>query len=211
MGSLTSMSGEDEPRVRDAIIGAAIGVLLIYLGTLIPLRILSWPTIGCGIVFVVVMAAFVLATLWQGVAPHVRRLLARARGHVRHDPQLGTLTRNVKGEYWQASLTLGAQTVDLLIDGKEEPIPALLASARDLVGTVDVLQDLMGEYLAREAKEEADPELATEIGALRVSALLLRSVDRPDHVMIDFEGPDEMRYWYCDYVDGELSGLSFDT
>ena len=54
---------DGQPRVRDAVIGAAFGLLLIYLGTLIPYRILSWPTIGLGILFVVVMAVFMLVTL----------------------------------------------------------------------------------------------------------------------------------------------------
>jgi hypothetical protein len=123
------------------------------------------------------------------------------------------LTRDVKGQYWQASLTLRDRSVDLIIDGKDEPVPTLLAGARDLVANLDALEARLGEYLAREAKEEAleSPELATEIGALHVQAILLRSIDRPTHAVIDFEGPDEMRYWSCDYVDGELSGLRFDT
>jgi len=29
--------------------------------------------------------------------------------------------------------------------------------------------------------------------------------------VIDFKGRDEDLYWYCHYVDGELSGLSFDS
>jgi hypothetical protein len=63
------------------------------------------------------------------------------------------------------------------------------------------------------AKAEAveNPDLAAEIGALRISAILLRSVDRPNHAVIDFEGADEMRYWSCEFVDGEPSGLRFDT
>jgi hypothetical protein len=130
------MTGDDEPRVRDVVIGAAIGVLLIYLGTLIPFRILSWPTIGCGIVFVVVMAVFMVAVLWTNLSPNVRRLLARARGHVRQDPQLGTLTRNVKGQFWEGSLTTRNGSVDVIIDGHDEPAPVLLARAREIVASL---------------------------------------------------------------------------
>lgn len=46
---------------------------------------------------------------------------------------------------------------------------------------------------------------------VRSPRLQLRSPDRPGHLVIDFEGPNEMCYWYCDYVNEELSGLSFDT
>ncbi len=76
--------------MRDAVIGAASGVLLIFLGTRIPFRLVSWPIIGVGVLFIVVMAAFMLVTLWKNMSPHVGRLLAIARGHVRQDPQLGT-------------------------------------------------------------------------------------------------------------------------
>jgi hypothetical protein len=205
-------TGDSEPRVRDAVIGAAFGVLLIYLGTLIPMRLARWPVLGCGILFVIVMVGFVLVTFWKHVSPHVRRQLDKALGHVRNDPQLGTLTRHVKGEYWQASLTSRDRSVDVIIDGEDEPNPALLARAREIVTKFDVLEARLDEYLASEAKAAAveDPEFAAEIGALRVSTILLRSNDGPNRVMIDFEGPDEMRYWYCDYVDGELSGLTFD-
>jgi hypothetical protein len=30
-------------------------------------------------------------------------------------------------------------------------------------------------------------------------------------LLIWLKGPDVDLYWYCDYVDGELSGLSFDS
>jgi hypothetical protein len=211
MGSLTSVTGDEEPRVRDAVIGAAIGVLLIYLGTLIPFRILSWPTIGCGIVFVVVMAAFMVAVLWTNISPNVRRLLARARRHVRQDPQLGTLTRNVKGQFWEGSLTTRTGSVDVIIDGHDEPAPVLLARAREIVASFDALEARVSEYLAGEAAAEEDPEWAAEIRALRVSAIQLESIDRPNHAVINFKGPDVDLYWYCDYIDGELSGLQFDS
>jgi hypothetical protein len=206
-------SVDGEPRVRDALIGAAFGILLIYLGTRISLRVVSWPILGCGFLFVIVMAAFIFVTFWNHVSPHVRRLLARARGHVREDAQLGTLTRDVKGQYWQATLPLPDRTVDLIIEGTDEPVAALFAAARELVANFDALQERLRDYLAREAQEEAleDPELAAEIRELRLQAILLRSIDRPNHAVIDFESPDEIRYWYCDYVDGELSGLQFDS
>ena len=161
---------DGDPRVSDAVIGAAIGVLLIYLGTLIPYWIPSWSTIGCGILFVVVMAVFICVTLWNRMSPHIGRLLARARGHVRQDPQLGTLTRDVKGRFWEASLMTRTGSVDVLIEGTDEPTPVLLARAREIVASFDALEARVSEYIAREATTEGkeDPELAAQIRALRV-------------------------------------------
>ena len=204
---------DGDPRVSDAVIGAAIGVLLIYLGTLIPYWIPSWSTIGCGIVFVIVMAAFICVTLWNRMSPHIGRLLARARGHVRQDPLLGTLTRDVKGRFWEASLMTRTGSVDVFIEGTDEPTPVLLARAREIVASFDALEARVSEYLAREATTEAkeDPELAAQIRALRVSAIRVESIDRPNDAVIEFKGPDEDLYWYCDYIDGEPSGLDYDS
>ena len=213
MVQLTGMTGEDQPRVRDAVIGAAFGVLLIWLGTLAASRLVSWPLIGCGLLFVIVMSAFVLVTFWETASPTIRRVLARARGHVRQDPQLGKLTRNVKDQFWEANVTTRTGRVDVMIEGTGEPAPVLLARGREIVATFDVLEARVSEYIAREATIEAkeDPEWAAQIRALRVSAIRLESIDRPNDAVIEFKGQDEDIYWYCDYVDGELSGLSFDS
>ena len=49
------------------------------------------------------------------------------------DKDLGTLIRNVKAEAWEADFRVRDRTVEILIDGKEEPNPALIARARELV------------------------------------------------------------------------------
>jgi hypothetical protein len=202
-----------EPEVRYAVVGAAFGLLLIFLGRLIPWRILSWPIIGLGSLFVVVMTAYALLVLWKNMSIPLRSLSNRARGHIRKDPQLGTLTREMEGRYWVATRTRGAQTFRVVIAGDDEPTPELIAHARELIADFDTLERRVEDYLAREARAEeaGDSELASEIRALRVSAVILRSPDRPNHVVIDFAGPDEMKYWYCDYDDGDMGGLRFDT
>src|SRR5688572_3171709 len=86
-----------EPTIRDALIGLGIGLLLLYVGTWVTYRFVSWPIIGCGVLFIVVMSGFIIVSAWGKASPGIRRVTARARGHVRQDPQLGTLTRNVKG------------------------------------------------------------------------------------------------------------------
>jgi hypothetical protein len=199
--------------VQDALIGAAIGLVLIYLGTRIPFRILSWLVIGIGVLFVVVMSSFVCVVIWTRLRADVRPLLSRLRGHVRHDPQLGTLMRETKFRCWVATLTRGDRQVEIRIDGDDEPDPRLLAEARDLATRFDAIERRVEDYLAREADDAtaSDPELTAEIRALRVSGMVLRSSDRPGHAAIDLDGPDEVRYWYCDYTNGELTGLDYDT
>ena len=69
--------------------------------------------------------------------------------------------------------------------------------------------------LAREAEdgEGETPEfagLAAEIRALRISALKLRLPDRRGHVVVDFKGPDEGRFWSSEYVDGKMECLDYD-
>jgi hypothetical protein len=195
----------------DALIGLAIGLVLLFAGTRIPYRILRWPVLALGVLFVVVMAGYLIAVVWKNTSPVLRRVVSRARGHVRKDPQLGTLTRDVKNRCWEGTLKAGNRSVDVLIDGDAEPAPALLAHARELAADLGGLDRRLAAYLAEEAKEEQDPEFAAEIGALRASKILLLSSRPPGHVEIDFDGSDDGRFWSCRYVRGQLSGLRFDN
>jgi hypothetical protein len=122
-----------QPTVRDALIGAAIGLLLIYAGTRISYWIPRWLVIGAGLMFVGVMSAFVISAIWTKVSPRAHLIMSRARGHVRRDPQLGTLIRNVEAEAWEGDFRVRDRTMEILIDGKKEPNPALVARARELV------------------------------------------------------------------------------
>jgi hypothetical protein len=199
-----------QPTVRDALIGAAIGLVLIYAGTLISFWILRWLVIGVGLVFVGVMSAFVISVIWTKVSPRAHLIMSRARGHVRRDPQLGKLIRNVKAEAWEGEFRVRDRTVEILIDGKEEPDAALVARARDLVTDFDNFERRLNDYLAETAKDWASeaPELAADISALRLSSIKLRS---RESVLVDFDGPDVDVYWSCEYADGKFSGLDFDS
>ena len=130
--------------------------------------------------------------------------MSRARGHVRRDPQLGTLIRNVKAEAWEADFRVLDRTVGILIDGKEEPNPALIARARELVADFDTFERRLNDYLAETAKEWASeaPELGADISTLRISSIMLRARKR---ILVDFDGPDEDVYWSCEYADGKFS------
>ncbi len=198
-----------QPTVRDALIGAAIGLLLIYGGAHISYWILRWLVIAAGLLFVGVMSAFVISVIWTKVSPRAHQIISRARGHVRRDPQLGTLIRNVKAEAWETDFKVRDRTVDILIDGKEEPSPALVARARELVADFDIFERRLNDYLAQTAKEWASeaPELGADISVLRLSSIKLRSRRR---VLVDFDGPDVDVYWSCEYADGKFSGLDFD-
>jgi hypothetical protein len=98
--------------------------------------------------------------------------------------------------------------VELLIDGKVEPAPALVARAREVVAEFPALERRIVDYLARVAAE--DVELATEIRALRVSKLRFNWPERPDEVEIVFDGSDDIKYCTCIYAGGELKDLDFD-
>jgi len=199
---------EGLPTVRDALIGLAIGIGLLYLGTWFSAWWLRWPTIGLGVLFVLVMAGYIVAASWERVSGPAKRVVSRVRGHVRTDPQLGTLYRHVKNEAWEGAFASANGTIELLIHGKDEPEPALVARAREVVGEFPALQRRVDEYLALAAAE--DVELAAEIGALRVSDLHFYWPERPDEVEIVFEMGSDEKYWTCIYAGGELKDLNFD-
>jgi len=215
VGSLVDTPDDDriQPTVRDALIGELIGVVLIYAGRWIPNRIVSWVVIGLGVLFLLVMTAFIVVTTWQNSSPRAHRILAGVRGHIRRDPLLGALTRNVKGGYWESTISLGDRTVDVVIEGAEEPLEALVREAHKLAGDFEELERRVHAYLASERASGRweDAELEAEIDALRISSLNFRWPKRPDRAEIDFDGPDEDRFWSCIYRKGRLSGLRFDS
>ena len=206
-------AGDVEPTVWDALIGGAFGLVLIYAAGYIPYRILHWLVLGLGWLFVLVMFPSALVMIWMRVSSGVWATVSRVRGDVRTDPQLGRLTRDRRNRYWEATVVRGERTVDVLIKGTQEPNPRLLATVRDLVARFDDLERQVEAYLASEAEIAAaeDSEMAAEIRALRIASLKLWSPERPDHVVIDFAGPDEDRYWSCEYVNGEFGALDYDS
>ena len=206
----TDDNDEVQPTVRDALIGAAIGLLLIYGGTYISTWMLRWLVIGVGLLFVGVMSAFVISVIWMKVCPRAHLIMSRARGRVRRDPQLGRLMRNVEAEAWEGDFRVRDRTVEILIDGKKEPDPALVAHARELVADFDTFERRLNDHLAQTAKEWAPevPDLAADIKVLRLASIKLRS---KQPVLVDFHGPDVDVYWSCEYEDGKFSGLDYDS
>ena len=141
-----------EPTVRDALIGAAIGLLLIDAGARISYAILGWLVIGVGLLFVGVMSAFVISVIWTRVSPRAHLIMSRARGHVQQNAQLGTLIRDVKAEAWVSDFRVQDRMVEILIDGNEEPNPTLVARIRELVADFDTFERRLNDYLAQTAR-----------------------------------------------------------
>ncbi len=201
-----------QPELRYALIASGIGLLLVYLGMRIPFRTMRWPIVGLGVLCVLVMLAYILEMAWKAIRDRSRPLVNRARGHTQEDSQLGTLTRDLKTGCWMAAITIGNRKVDLAIAGDDQPDAALLARARALYTDLGNLERRIAVYLGREAQEWAleNPDLADEIRVLRISGIAFQSGE-PGRVVIDFDGPNEMRYWFADYIDGELSPLNFSS
>ena len=68
-----------------------------------------------------------------------------------------------------------------------------VARARELVADFDNFERRLNDYLAETAKEWAseEPELAADIGTLRLASIKLRS---RQSVLVGFDGPDENVY-----------------
>jgi hypothetical protein len=75
------------------------------------------------------MSGYIVADRWQSLSGPGKRVVKRMCGHVRTDPLLGTLHRNVKAEAWEGAFASAHGRVELLISGKDEPAPALVARA----------------------------------------------------------------------------------
>jgi hypothetical protein len=199
-----------QPTIRDALIGIGIGVLLIFSGLWVPYRYLSWPLLGLGWLFVVVMAGFVIVTGWERFSPTIRQIAARARGHVRHHSQLGALTRNTQAACWEGAFYARDGRIRIVIDGGEEPDPKLVAHARDLIADIDNIQRKIDTFLADEAKREADPELAAQIAGLRVAAINVFSKKGSPRSNVDLKGEDVDVFWSCTLINGKPENLWFD-
>lgn len=201
-----------EPGLKDGLIGAALGAVILYGGTLIPWRILRWAAYGIGALLVVVMTGFVVMLLWQQVAPSIGRVVSRARGRSRTHPQLGTITYDGKVRCWIATPRVGDRSVRFYIEGAADPDPQIVARARDILVGFDRFEHQLNQFLAEEAEACAtsDADLAAEIRALRVSAIHLRFPNPASQLDIDFNGPDEDRFWSCTYENGEYGSLDYD-
>jgi len=206
--------GGDEkmPSVRDALAGLVIGLLIIYGGSHFDSSVLWWLSVGIGVVWVLVMAAYIVevwvTTYGPKLAPGVRRL----RGQTLTDPVLGVMQRDVRARGWIATPIAGRQNVEFQIDGDEKPEERLLERAREVAASFGSVRDQVAAFLAEQAGIEAaeDAAVASEIQALQIRRLLFLSVNHPRTFLIDFDVTDEERFWQCEYTDGRPDALDYD-
>jgi hypothetical protein len=206
--------GDDErmPSVRDALIGLAIGVLIIYGGSHFDSSVLWWLSVGIGVVWVLVMAAYIVevwvTTYGPKLAPRVRKL----RGHIVTDPVLGLMQRDVRARGWIATPIREDDSIEFQIEGDEKPDERLLERAREVAASFGAVRDQVAAFLTEQAGIEAadDAAVASEIQALQIRRLLFLSVNHPRTFLIDFDVTDEERFWECEYTDGRPDALDYD-
>jgi hypothetical protein len=122
------------------------------------------------------------------------------------DEQLGPLLRN--DGCWEARVTAQGRPVCFQVGGRYEPDPALIARARDILGSFDRFAAEVAAYLASEAVRGEWSALAAEIRALAIRDICLFWPGRPDDGMIFFDGPDPCRCWRCDLIGRVPVGLA---
>lgn len=200
-----------EPTVRDALIGAAIGLLILYGGTLIQGRLLRWLTLGIGGVWVTVMTGFIAVVVATSVRRKLAPLTRKLRGHVIVDPGLGPLHRDVRARGWRAQPIARYPDIEFEVEGDAQPDPRLLARAREAAAEFDAIEQRVGAFVVDEAATEtSDQDLAAEIRALRIASVSFLLKDAPRTFRIELKGPDEDRYWTCVYDDSGPKDLDFD-
>ena len=203
--------GGDEkmPSVRDAIIGLAIGVLIIYGGSHFDSRFLWWLSVGIGVVWVLVMAAYVVEVWVTRYGPKLAPRVKKLRGHTVTDPVLGLMQRDIRARCWIATPIRGGLNVEFQIDGDEKPDERLLERAREVAGSFVAVKEQVSAFLAEQASTE-DTDFASEIRALQIRSLVFHSTDHPRTFLIQFELTGDERFWQCAYTDGRPGDLDYD-
>ena len=125
------------------------------------------------------------------------------------DSDLGPLTWSEDGDWWEADVKIGERKFGIKIGGESSPDAALLAHARNIVGSFDEFRQKVLAFLALEAARS--DRFADEIRGLEIQDVCLFWPERPDDGMIYFSGPDEFRLWRCEYVDRKPTQLGFDS
>jgi hypothetical protein len=206
--------GGDErmPSVRDALIGLAIGVLIIYGGSHFDSSVLWWLSVGIGVVWVLVMVAYVVEVWVTRYGPKLTPRVKRLRGHTLTDPVLGVMQRDVRARAWIATPIAGNGTIEFQIDGDEKPDGPLLERAREVAATFAAVRDQVADFLTEQARIEAaeDAGVASEIQRLQIRRLVFLSMNHPRTFLIHFEVTGDERFWQCEYTDGRPDALDYD-
>ena len=206
--------GDDEkmPSVRDALIGLAIGILIIYGGSHFDSTFLWWLSVGIGVVWVLVMAAYVVEVWVTRYGPKLAPRVKKLRGHTVTDPVLGLMQRDIRARCWIATPIHGDENIEFQIEGDEKPDERLLERAREVASSFVAVKEQVSAFLAEQASTETteDTDFASEIRALQIDRLVFHSTDHPRTFLIHFELTDEERFWQCEYTDGRPGDLDYD-
>ena len=206
--------GDDQkmPGARDALIGLAIGVLIIYGGSHFDSSVLWWLSVGIGVVWVLVMAAYIVEVWVRTLGPKLAPRAKKLRGHTVTDPVLGVMQRDVRARGWIATPIREAGNVEFQIDGDGKPEERLLERAREVAASFAAVREQVTAFLTEEAKLAGteDTDLASEIQALQIRRLVFHSTNHPRTFLIHFDVTDEERFWQCEYTDGRPDALDYD-
>jgi hypothetical protein len=206
--------GDDEkmPSARDALIGLAIGVLIVYGGTHFDSSFLWWLSVGIGVVWVLVMAVYFVEILVTTYGPKLSPRVKKLRGHTLTDPVLGLMQRDVRARNWIATPIRGDGNVEFHVDGDEKPDERLLERAREVAGRFVAVKEQVSVFLAEQASSEAteDTDFASEIRALQIRSLVFHGTNHPRTFLVQFELTDDERFWQCEYTDGRPADLDYD-
>ena len=200
------------PGVRDALIGLAIGVLIIYGGSHFDSRFLWWLSVGIGVVWVLVMAAYIVDVWVRALGPKLAPRVKKLRGHTVTDPVLGVMQRDVRARCWIATPIHEDGNIEFQIDGDEKPDVRLLERAREVAARFAGVREQVTAFLTEEAKLAGteDTDLVSEMQALQIRRLVFHSTSHPRTFLIHFHVTDEERFWQCEYTDGRPDALDYD-
>lgn len=122
------------------------------------------------------------------------------------------------GDWWQAGLTLGEDSVAFCIGGSDRPDSTLVAQAHAIVESFASFRQTLGQFLQEQVlNQPAEAEVITGLALTRVVLFPRRADDEPDDYSGTFvvlesrttpsaamQGRAE---WRCEHRDGSFSNL----
>jgi hypothetical protein len=127
------------------------------------------------------------------------------------DPVLGVLRWDGAADCWTTTVSIGRDTVEVWIGGRDQPDPRDLAYAAEVVQSFEAFQQKVDVFLRQEAKTAQLERWSDEIVSMTIRLLAFSSEAEPGRVMIFFQTSDDAREWRLECHGGHFEQLSFDT
>lgn len=125
------------------------------------------------------------------------------------DSLLGVLVPGEDG--WTARVSRGDDEIEFTIGGKNQPDPALLAHAHDILNHYETFKESVRNCIRAESRDYPE-DVKAQLAALQIDNISLCWPTRPDDGMIFFRGSgDDIGLWRCDYVARTPQRLACDT